>query len=334
MPMVKPFEDRLVCRCKSLHWRGILVRNSKDKQDAVRQVEDFLLKVCPAMSRKRQVKKGSLPRIEDTVFLPLHLDTNRRKKSSLQLTFRKSGPALSADNASLIPAGDYRILVYDTMPEALAALRALEAIGMLECSERYTLASGEGVILLRTASSAASGNLVPAGMQSMGRGSFKFSGDGGEVTINIIDNRLNLADEGVACTRRREVYASISYPSEEVVRIANNAGLMVSDHISRGRVLARLVEEGSGSLNALRHCQRSLENIPGALVAMAALSVDNVLDQFDEMLEGLENEMVQPPEEDLHDLVVAQAKKASAGVEGLARDIAWSALHKNMTKPA
>lgn len=103
----------------------------------------------------------------------------------------------------------------------------------------------------------------------MGRGSFQFGGDGGNVTINIIDNRLNPVEEGFACTRRREVYASISYPSAEVIRIANSAGLMASDPISRGRVLARLVEDSSGSLNALRHCQRSLENIPGALVAMA-----------------------------------------------------------------
>lgn len=310
------------------------MNNCEEKQVTVRQVEDFMLKVCPALARKRPGHLGDLPRIEDTVFLPLHLDMKRRRKDALRITFRKSGPALSADNTRLIPAGDYRILVYDTMPEALAALRALEAIGMLECSERFTLVSGEGVILLRMASPAAADDLVPPGMQSMGRGSFQFSGDGGNVTINVIDNRLNPVEEGFACTRRREVYASISYPSAEVIRIANSAGLMASDPISRGRVLARLVEDSSGSLNALRHCQRSLENIPGALVAMAALSVDNVLDQFDEMLEGLENEMSQPPEEDLHDLVVARAKKASAGVEGVARDIAWSALHKNMTKPA
>ena len=86
--------------------------------------------------------------------------------------------------------------------------------------------------------------------------------------------------------------------------------------------------------SALRFCQRSLESITGALVSTSSVSVEHVVDQLEDMLEGLEDDLLPPQAEDMHDLVVTHARDLGPDPEGIARDVAWATLHKNMTRRA
>lgn len=58
------------------------------------------------------------------------------------------------------------------------------------------------------------------------------------------------------------------------------------------------------------------------------------MDQLEDMLEGLEEDILPPRQEDMHDLVVSQARSVGPDPQDLARDVAWAALHKNMTRRA
>jgi len=303
--------------------------------NTIATVNELLGRICPAMRKPRPTRNTGLPRVEDVTFVTLYLD-DVEVSSEARMTLRKGRVALSADTRGMIPAGNYQIHVYDTNIEAIAALRAIEATGHMSDVERIELPAGEGVLLLRCGKVPAvtSDHLFMAQGADMADRIQNFEGAGGPVCVNIIDNRLDLARETGIFFRPRGVFSSISYPRGDVCRIVNNEVVHQVDADGRGRLLARIVEMSCRTPSALRFCQRSLESITGALVSISSVSVDHVVDQLEDMLEGLEEDLLTPRAEDMHDLVVNHARNIGQDPEGIARDVAWTALRKNMTRRA
>jgi hypothetical protein len=307
---------------------------------ALKIANEFMDRICPA---KRDMPGGEdmdLPRPETVTFIPLFVagaeDTGARSRLSLHPV----DLAVSSNTRHMIPTGDYQIHVYDTNIEALAAIRALEAIGLLEDLERFELPTGEGITLLRVGDApdnGVEGLIVPTtsdAQQDASHRSLRFEGDGGDVCINVIDNRLDASMRQGPYAAKRAIYSSVSYPRAEVARIVHKEVPAQVDALHRGQLMSRLVELCSADLTALRICQRCLEEVPGALVSLGAVSAGHVIEQFEDMVEGLENEMLPPETKDIHDLVVTVAKEAGPNPDDVARDVAWSALHRNMTRPA
>lgn len=302
----------------------------------IAKVNDLLGKICPAMLKPRAAQHvaSGLPVIDEVTFVALHLVEQKGGKQLLSLSRGKM--ALSADTKHLVPGGEYQLHMFDTSVEVLAALRLLEAVGNVDAIGRQELPGGEGALLIRVARSPktqADSDHDEAEREGSGQ-MLRFAGADGLVTFTIFDNRHDMAHDGGAYTPRRSVVSSLSYPRADVCRMLNNEQPQPADALRRGRLIARIVEMSCRTPAALRFCQHSLESITGALVSTSSVSVAHVVDQLEEMLEGLEEDLLPPKAEDMHDLIVNHARNQGPDPEDIARDVAWHALRGNMTRRA
>ncbi|MBW3243620.1 hypothetical protein KUV57_13180 [Epibacterium sp. DP7N7-1] len=193
--------------------------------------------------------------------------------------------------------------------------------------ERLELSTGEGVLLLFLS------EVTPDERDHLCQEHVQiFEGSGGRVCVKLVDNRMDLTRETGIFSSHRDCFSSISYSKDDVCRSVYNEVVPKADVDRRGRLIARMVEMSCRTPSVLRFCQRSLENITGALVSTSSISVDHVVDQLEDMLEGLEEDLLPPRPDDVHDLVVHHARDLGPDPEGIARDVAWTAIHKNMTR--
>lgn len=241
----------------------------RDGQDlnAIESMSKLMGRICPALHKAPITRKPGLPKVEDVTFVALYLD-KRTPPNESRLTLHPEGMALSVESRDCIPAGNYQFHIYDTTFEAVAALRALEAVGFMDTVERFELPAGEGVIMIRCGDDPGRcprGAMLQHGAE-LSETVHSFEGQGGQVCINLIDNRLDLTAETGGFSRTRQAFLSISFPRGDVCRILHDDKARHSDTHKRGHLLARMVAASCRTPSALRFCQRSLETITGALV--------------------------------------------------------------------
>ncbi len=309
--------------------------SSTKNMAAIEQANELLHKICPAMKAAGRGKRRGLPKIEDVLLLPFFLEDLGGGKSELRLSKGRKSTLLTYDNYRRVPAGTYRLHVYDTSIESQAAIHSLESYGLgfdIACN---VLDSGEGVLFVQTSEHAGAGN----NEETLDvENKLQFNGDDGSVEIAIIDHRADLASMNLS-TNRRRIATSLSYSGKAVMSIlyeCSNDATRIRDRnisVERGRLIANIIKRTCCDVEALRTCQISLERVPGALVSIGSVSVDNVKEQLDEMLYGLENAMRPPSNEDIHDLILKMSRNIHSEHDRVAQDVVWAALHNNMLSP-
>ncbi|MCW3782555.1 hypothetical protein [Defluviimonas salinarum] len=271
---------------------------------------------------------SGLPTIDEALFIPLFLGDSCHLG---RVTFRKRGTVLSQANLHQIPAGRYHIHVFDTFREACAAAAVLESIGFMGGMEKVQVNTGEGLLLVNPSFSAA--DMVGAPISNPTK-SLRFDGNGGAVSVDILDERSKHTDgDGLLCAGSREIVCSLSYGRRKILVALHQLEQTGSDSLRRGQVMARILKDEMLCPSVIRSFQREIERIPGALVSLASISVENVLDQFDDLTEGLDNEISPPDIKVLHRMIHARSKDSAGLGRRLARDIAWTANVENLSIP-
>ena len=302
---------------------------------AIEQVNELLHKICPAMKGAGRRKRRGTPEIEDVLLLPFFLEEIAENKFELRMKRGRKSTLLSLDNFKRVPAGAYRVHVYDTTFECRAAVHSLESFGLgydLSCVE---FESGEGGIFVQIDTKAS--NIVDDEVLDS-EYKLHFNGAGGAVEISIIDHRADLVAMNMT-TKTRRIFTSLSYPGHLVRsalhecandRICNGVH---SGAIERGQLIANMVKIACRDKQSIRSCQVSLERVTGSLVSLGAVSIDMVKEQLDDMMHGLENAMQGPEDDDLHDLILKMSSASRSEQDRVAQDVVWQALHNKMLSP-
>jgi hypothetical protein len=302
---------------------------------AIEQVNELLHQICPAMKGAGRRKRRGIPDVEQALLLPLFLECIGGNQFELRMKRGRHSTLLSMDNYKRVPAGSYRIHVFDTIIECSAAVQSLESFGLGYDLSCFELESGEGGIFVHLDAKAEEPENTDV-LDSECK--LHFTGANGAVQIMILDHRADPAAMDVAM-KTKPIFTSLSYPSHTVISVLHeyeNRHKCNSPHsgsVERGRFIANLVKNACRDTQSIRACQLCLEKIPGALVSLGAISVDMVKDQLEDMLSGLENDMSGPEDDDLHDLILKVSSQSLADHDQIARDVVWKAFHNNMLNP-
>lgn len=106
----------------------------------------------------------------------------------------------------------------------------------MDTVERFELPAGEGVIMIRCGDDPGpvpTGAMLQHGAE-LSETVHSFEGQGGQVCINLIDNRLDLTAETGGFSRTRQAFLSISFPRGDVCRILHDDKARHSDTHKRG----------------------------------------------------------------------------------------------------
>lgn len=299
-----------------------------DRSVALQAAEELLDRVCPSAKTKiRNPREVAIGMPDEVVFIPLFIASDAGGVP--RLTMHRTSKAISRDNLAALPAGAYRIHVFDTWAEANAASRVAEGLGLLGGTERFRLPGGEGVLLLRA------GN----GLSSPDEGIFENTPlslnvkvPDGVASIDIIDERRQYDEDHPCFFMSRQIASSASYPMIEVLRAIHDHASRESNATLRAHVAACLLEQEGFDEVTLREIQHKIEAMPGANVALETVCVEDVLVQIEEISDELEHQVNAPSDETLHEMILEGLRSTRNGEE-LARRIAYKTFSSNMIHP-
>lgn len=188
--------------------------------------------------------------IEHVTMIPVYRD-----KETGRLSLEPCGPLLG--QGSILPEDrTVHIRIYDTISEAIAARKTLESLGVAERCMHSQMRSGEGCLLVEMAR--------------------------GATPISLEDMRLD--DQRVF-----PATLSTDWPRSEVLRFFD-AGLdSCIDPYWRGKKLAQICAMSATNSVVMASCQSALESIPGARIALDAISAEMILEE-------IEDNLAMPPE--------------------------------------
>ena len=297
--------------------------NQVDRSVALQAADDLIHRLCPSARKKLATSKSEFRTCDQVIFIPLFITGEAGGQP--RLTMQRTTQAISRDNLSLIPAGCYRIHVFDTWLEADAASRVIEGLGFLGWTERSRLAGGQGVLLLRSGDRS-------KGLEGRILEDTPLSFTTPFASIDIIDERQEFDDDHPCSHMSLDIVSSASYPMFDVLRAIHDFTAGEVSATLRARILANLIRHETLDGVSLRELQRNLEELPGASVALEAVCVEDVVVEIEEISDGLEHQVSAPSDEILHAMILEGLQDAQSAEE-LARHIACQTFIQNLTHP-
>ena len=237
----------------------------------------FMERICPAIAKSGEPVLDRGPELGASLLVPLYLAAGTAGVKGAQL--RLEGGALAgSDTRDRLLAARYVVMIYDTPPKAKAAEQALLMTGSVDVAESAPLATGEGVLLARIPFCAA---------PSATARTLTFAGTGGQVMIDVHDAR-------VSAGQSLNPSLSLEFAHLDVSEHLFNFDDSSFDHLHRAKFIARTALEAITSDLTLHHFQREIEKIDGARISISAISVQDVLDEIENILGDLSLEVELP----------------------------------------
>lgn len=240
--------------------------------------------------------------VSDLLVVDLHLLPGNRDA----LTLKGPGRPCFFDDPPPASARLHRLHLFDTLFEADSVSKAMQA------------SAGEGFLSIEIGVTEEGHGLV---LTAQGRGSALAA----EASLVFTDHRRD-AESG-------EGGRAIPSPwigrraAAEAGRMREMRRLVLMER--RGRLLGRLVTEAAADGVSLRSCQRTVVAAVEADVPLDSLSVEEVKDRIEEIMTGIDAEIVLPADRVIRGAITRTIEKEPDRQAKLVDDIAWSLVWGN-----
>ncbi len=236
-------------------------------------------------------------------FLPLYAASAGQDQT---LVLSDTGRVACREILSSLIWGCYMVEVFDTIVEARAAAASLSATGVFLSVEVATSERAEGIVLARRDGAPASGAT-------------------GEPQVAVGDRRRPSA-------WRRPIRCSTDFTRRACIDRLTDPSPHAACSWSRGVLLAELFQNAISSYAEVPHLQAKIACMPGADIPVKSMSVGQVQDSIEDIMEDMDAALTMPTERIISEHIRRATAETDTTMPDLIYKIAWGLIRSNMVE--